>query len=242
MKKMIVCLLMLSVVLQMFGAGVLCLTFDDRHFANWCSAIDIFAKYDAKVTFFVCGKIDETALNAMKKLQAAGHSIGLHSFNHAKAVDTSRQLGEEAYLKKEILPQLEVCRNNGIVIRSFAYPNSQRNAATDRILFKKFDYLRYNTGKVLAKDGVLAEANGFFCYEVGGKQLFPGYSLGGNFDMQAIKNAMARAAKENAVIVFYAHNITPEMAKSHHISVAQLEEILSCAKQLQMQIKGLNNL
>ena len=51
--------------------GTLCLTFDDRFFANWEKAIPLFARYNAHVTFFVNGKIDSEALAAMKKLQAA---------------------------------------------------------------------------------------------------------------------------------------------------------------------------
>ena len=242
MKKFLIVLLMFVATIRTFADGVLCLTFDDRHFTNWCNAIEIFEKYDAHATFFVYGKIDANALASMKKLQNAGHSIGLHSFNHAKAVESYRKLGEAEYLKQEIFPQLDVCRVNGIEIRSFAYPNSQRNDQTDKILFKHFDFLRGNCGKILPKGGILAQTDGFFCKNVALKQFFPGYSLSGDFDMKVIRDAMDRAAEENAVIVFYAHNITPEIAKSHHISVGQLEEILSYAVSLQMQIKGLNEL
>jgi peptidoglycan/xylan/chitin deacetylase (PgdA/CDA1 family) len=242
MKKIIVCLLVLFAMLQVFAEGVLCLTFDDRHFANWCQTLDLFKKYDAHVTFFVNGRIDANAIEAMKKLQSAGHSIGLHSFNHAKAVETSRKLGELAYLQQEIFSQLDVCNANGIKIRSFAYPNSQRNDQTDKILFRQFDFLRGNCGKFLPKDGNVAKFDEFFTKNVAMKQFFPGHSLGGDFDMKVVREAMDRAAKENAVIVFYAHNITPEIAKSHHISVGQLEEILSYAASLKMQVKGLNEL
>ena len=102
--------------------------------------------------------------------------------------------------------------------------------------------MRGNCGKFLPKGGILAQADEFFCQKVESKQFFPGYSLSGDFDMQTIREAMDRAAKENAVIVFYAHNITPEIAKSHHISVGQLEAVLNYAKSLQMQVKGFNEL
>ena len=242
MKKILIVLLMAVASIRVFADGVLCLTFDDRHFANWCQAIEIFDKYDAHATFFVCGKIDANAIDAMKKLQNAGHSIGLHSQNHAKAVETYRKLGEFEYLQQEIFSQLDVCNANGIKIRSFAYPNSQRNDQTDKILFRQFDFLRGNCGKFLPKDGNVAQFDEFFTKKVAMKQFFPGHSLGGDFDMKVVREAMERAARENAVIVFYAHNITPEIAKSHHISVGQLEEILSYAASLKMQVKGLNEL
>lgn len=242
MKKFFIILLMVVASIRVFADGVLCLTLDDRHFANWCQAIEIFEKYNAHVTFFVCGKIDANAINAMKKLQNAGHSIGLHSQNHAKAVETYRKLGEFEYLQQEIFSQLDICNANGIKIRSFAYPSSQRNEQIDKILFRQFDFLRGNCGKFLPADGILLEADEFFTKKINMKQFLPGYPLGGAFDMKMIRKVMDRAARENAVIVFYAHNITPEIAKSHHISVGQLEEILKYAVSLKMQIKGLNEL
>ena len=242
MKKFLIVFLGVLASFRILADGVLCLTFDDKHFVNWCQSLELLEKYNAHVTFFVNGKIDDNAVKAMKKLQDAGHSIGLHSQNHAKAVETCRKLGEADYLQQEIFPQLDICNANGIKIRSFAYPSSQRNEQTDKILFRQFDFLRGNCGKFLRSDGILTDADEFFTKNVKIKQFFPGYSLSGDFDMKMIREVMDRAAKENAVIVFYAHNITPEIAKSHHISVGQLEEVLKHAVKLQMQIKGLNEL
>jgi peptidoglycan/xylan/chitin deacetylase (PgdA/CDA1 family) len=222
--------------------GTLCLTFDDQHFANWAKADAIFKKYDAHATFFVCGQLDRKAIRYMKFLQNAGHSVGLHGLHHKRAVDYLQQHGAGAYSANEIMTQLEVCRQNGIKIRAFAYPYSQNSAETDQELFKIFDFLRTSTAGIRKKDAPLAEVDGFFVKNPGKKQLFYGSPASGRFDMDDVKAALKRAADENAVIVFYAHNITPAICKSHHIATSQLSEILAFAKSLGMAIRGLNEL
>ena len=124
--------------------GLVFFTFDDRNFHGWQKAVPIFRKYNARVTFFVCGNIDRKAADVMKKLQREGHSVGLHSQNHSKTPELLAKLGAEKYLQSEIFPQLEACRKAGINAGCFAYPFSQRTAETDALLGKYFK--RYRTG------------------------------------------------------------------------------------------------
>ena len=221
--------------------GKLCLTFDDRFFDSWIKADEVFKKYDAHVTFFVCGKIDFEAVSALKQLQDAGHSIGLHALKHAKMVKYTEKHSLTAYTKNEIMPQLEVCRKNGIRIRAFAYPYSQRNTDTDKELFKTFDFLRTNCSLVKSPDEPLEKAAGCFVKEVKKKQLFYGFPASGNFNMNEVKAAMRRAAEENSILVLYAHNITKKRRKNH-ITDSQLLEILEYAKTLKIQLCGMNEL
>lgn len=246
LKKSLCCFLALSatgcasVCSEGKKRGTLCLTFDDRTFESWVNAIPLFAKYNAHATFFIYGKIDGQALEAMKKLQDAGHTVGLHALTHAKAVEYSEKYSADDYVKNEIMPQMEICRQNNINIRAFAYPYSQRNAATDAALFKQFDFLRSNYSAVVPKGTELADADGFFNRKINKKHLFHGFPSSGNFDAVAIKKAMDRAAKEDAVIVFYAHDITEQIPPSHHIAKFQLEDLLQYAASLGMAIKGMN--
>ena len=242
MKKILLLFMCMYAFCASAFHGTLCLTFDDRFFANWEKAIPLFARYNAHVTFFVTGKIDSEALAVMKKLQAAGHSIGLHSLSHARAVEYFEKYGAEAYTENEIMPQLEVCRKNGIKIRAFAYPNSRRNKETDIELFKNFDFLRTNCREVLPNGKKLVEADGFFNRNVGKKHLFHGFPSCDNFNPEDLKKAIKRAADENAVIVFYAHDITEKAAPYNHIALFQLEDLLKYAASLNMAICGLNEL
>ena len=224
------------------GRGDLCLTFDDRYFDSWIKADEIFKKYDARVTFFVCGRIDQEALTALERLQAAGHTIGLHGLNHAKTVSYAEENGLTAYTENEILPQLEICRKNDMDIRAFAYPYSQRNADTDNELFRTFDFLRTNCTAVKTAEEPLDKADGCFVKSIRKKQVFHGFPASGNFGIDEVQTAMRRAAGEDSTLLFYAHDITENPNKSHHISRSQLVQILEYAKLLKMRVCGLNEL
>lgn len=217
--------------------GRLCLTFDDRNFANWLKVLPLWKKYDAHATFFVSGAMDDVAVNAMKLLQEDGHSVGLHALHHAKYPDKPG-----SYIEEEILPQLEVCRRSGINIRSFAYPYSQRNEESDRKLFEIFDFLRGGAWQVADKADTAAENDRLFVLQTSPKQLFFGIAASGNFDFHEISKCFYRAAEQNETIVFYAHDITAKIAPSHHISVGQLEVLLKLARALDMDICGMNEL
>lgn len=222
--------------------GALCLTFDDRFLENWEKAIPLFQKYNARATFFIYGRIDGPVIASLKKLQDAGHSIGLHGVKHRRAVNYIKERGMEEYMKNEIMPQLDICRKNGINVRSFAYPYSQRTIESDKKLFEKFDFLRTNCSAVKKNGQTLAAADGCFVKKVDKKQLFYGFPASGKFDMEEVKAAMTRVAKENSVLVFYAHNITEKLPRSHHISISQLTELLIFAEKLGIAVCGMNEL
>ena len=221
--------------------GTLCLTFDDLYLNSWKKALPFFAEYQAHVTFFIWGTVDSTVISDLKKLQDAGHSIGLHSINHTRAADYQKEHGKGAYTRDEILSQLDSCRKNNIQIRSFAYPFSQRTEETDQELFKYFDFLRTNCSLVKAAGVPLSKADGCFVKQVGKKQLFYGFPSSGDFNIDEVKAAMKRASEENAVLVFYAHNIV-ENPQRNNITYSQLKQILDYAKTLGMSICGMNEL
>ena len=73
--------------------GIICFTFDDRKFDGWIGALDIFEKYNAYVSFFASGEIDDNAAKAMKILSDKGHTVGLHSIEHADAPEYFNEYG-----------------------------------------------------------------------------------------------------------------------------------------------------
>lgn len=66
------------------GGNVCCLTFDDGPSANTDQVLEILDRYGVKATFFVVGSSAATPAGQerMKKIVAAGHTIGMHSWNH----------------------------------------------------------------------------------------------------------------------------------------------------------------
>ncbi|MBR2837799.1 MAG: alpha-galactosidase [Kiritimatiellae bacterium] len=216
--------------------GAICLSFDDRNFDAWERCLPLFAKYGAHATFFVSGPIDARAEACMKRLSAAGHSVGLHGQRHMKAADALRKRGEEAYLRDEILPQLSVCREKGIPVRSFAYPCSDRTDETDALLLRYFGRLR--TGA--AKTGVT-----FPMAEAPGRRLLVGMPAGSPDDApDRIMAMVPTLAAESKVLVCYAHDIEKPGTSHdcHNLGEVDLERILVAAKAAGVAVVGMDEL
>lgn len=79
---------------------VVALTFDDGPWETTSELLDVLAENEAKATFFTIGYQIADQPKTMKKMVEAGHQIGTHSWDHAKAgdgrgVDMTRQTPEE---------------------------------------------------------------------------------------------------------------------------------------------------
>ena len=238
MKKFILCAVVLSAV-SLFAApkrGAVCFTFDDYHGKNWLKADAVFKKYNAHATFFVVRTLTPEKIDVMKKLQAAGHSIGLHTMNHRNATNFVQSKGEKWYLENEILPQLETCKANGLVVRNFAYPNNRRDDDTDKMLYKYFDYLRAGNGP--AKKPIYYPMD-----SIQPKMVLGGGGIGTfyNSEVGELKSRLDKAAESNSVIVFFSHNIAPR-AKHINMPTELLEELLAHARKLGMEIIGFDQL
>lgn len=228
--------------------GALCLTFDDRHFNSWKREIPIFRKYGAHATFFVCGEFNRTALDAIKELRDNGHSIGFHGVTHAKSPDLLEELGPEKYLEVEILPQIREAEAAGIPVKTWSYPMSRRNDATDALLQKYFKRLR--TGclwrKSIADDPISAHDELFMAAnDAPSVRNILSTPIPSVFDecMADVEEAIRRIRDRNEVLVLYAHNIRNDGVKDcHDISSEQLEAILAYSYTQGVPVIGLDEL
>ena len=193
-----VLLLAMPVVFSATTRGVVCFTFDDYHGEKWLKADAIFKKYNAHVTFFIVRDITPAKIEVMKKLHAAGHSIGLHTMHHRDATGNIERYGEKWYFENEVRPQLDICRKNGLNIRSFAYPNNRRNERTDKLLFQHFDYLRAGNGA--AKQPIYYKLD-----ELRSPMVLGGGGIGAYYksDVDELKRRLDKAAESNTLIVFF---------------------------------------
>lgn len=215
------------------------LTFDDRGIDGWAKQIPLFAKYNAKVTFFVdhFHTLKPKQIESLHKLKAAGHTIGCHGVAHRKAVDTIAKIGAAEYLAIEIDPAVKRMTEAGLPPTSFAYPSSQRNAESDAVLKPTFRHLRGGTG--VPKGKRIAELNTIFytpkaiadthCLigtgiDYTGTEKRPTY-------LDQIKEALDRAKAQHEIVVFYAHGIS-ENGPGHHIPPKALEAILAHAQSI----------
>jgi hypothetical protein len=124
--------------------GSLALSFDDHDLAGWTTLRPIFDRYAAKVTFFVSayGYLNDEQKAQLHDLEADGHDIEYHSTSHENAELYSQEHGVTAYMDDDILPGLELMRQDGYRPTIFAYPFGARTAATDEALRPYFAHLR----------------------------------------------------------------------------------------------------
>ena len=124
-------------------AGI-ALTFDDDTVDKWFAARSIFQKYNAHVTFFVSNfaSLDQSEIDKLKILQADGHEIAYHGYNHVDEVDYIAENSLNEYLNDEIIRGINLMRSKGFDPVDFAYPFGSDNPSARTALSGYFHHMR----------------------------------------------------------------------------------------------------
>lgn len=234
--------------------GVLALSFDDRNMAAWERAFTIFEKYGASATFFIYGNIGPDEVGFARRALANGHEVGLHGLKHRNADDAVAKLGREGYWKAEIEPQLSAFRESGVPIRSFAYPNCRRNAATDEV-FSAHGFTKVRgtpegvkspnphdpKGEKLDKWRPVATSDEVFAPATRQMTalLIGNVIMGENYhtDIEDIMCAVRRAGERAEALSIVSHGIAPD-AKGISMKTEWLERMLSEASGCGVVVRG----
>lgn len=217
--------------------GILCFTFDDRNFEGWLKAMPLFEKYNAHASFFVAGEISHSAIEAMQALRRCGHTVGLHAFTHRDAPEYFDAQGGEGYFRDEIAPQLSVCRENGIPIKAFAYPNNYRNETTDAYLGSFFS--RFRAGNLDCTEEELFVP----VSHLPETRVHHGIGIGAYYHTVEgeLLALIQRAADTNTCLTFFSHNIAPN-ADRISMPTELLESCLGKAAELGVRLLGFDEL
>ncbi len=248
MKKLFFAMLAMIGAIPLFGAekidlskvehGILVLTFDDRNFAGWEMAMPLFAKYNAHASFFVTGEIDKESAAKMKKLQEAGHTVGLHTKSHCDPVTGLKKYPDlETYFKKEIAPQLKQCKKYGVNICTLAYPENRHSPESDAFLGATFERFRAGT-KDKPNDAGIALSEVPQLAVIGGRGLGSYYKT----DPAVVEKSIRDAAAKNQMIAYYSHDIQKGQANAISINVELLEMMLKTARECGMIVVGFEEL
>lgn len=112
------------------------LSFDDTEIDAWFEFRDVFARYDARATFFVT-RYHEWSDEARAKLHVLfdeGHSIEAHGVNHINVCLYSETHDLDGYIADEVMPSVDVLRADGFTPHAFAFPGGiEGNAIVDAL-------------------------------------------------------------------------------------------------------------
>lgn len=121
-----------------------CLSFDDNSFTEWYGIRDLLASFGAHVTFFVTEYSQATPeqRQMLHELYADGHSVEAHGVNHEHGIAYVAQHGLDAYLADEVIPSIQILRDDGFDPVAFAYPYGERTTEMDGAILDYVDLVR----------------------------------------------------------------------------------------------------
>ena len=234
--------------------GVLALSFDDRNMPDWERSFPLFEKYGASATFFICGGIGQDEIGFARRALSMGHEVGLHGLKHRNADDAVAKLGRDGYWEAEVEPQLAAFRGAGVTIRSFAYPNCRRTAATDAVFAAHgFTRVRGRPDGVISpnpydpkgekKDKWRPVATSDAVFAPAARQLtellIGNVIMGESYhtDIEDIVRAMRRAGARAETLSIVSHGIRPD-AKGISMKTEWLERMLAEANACGVVVRG----
>lgn len=126
------------------GRSAICLTFDDRHVADWRKARGILAAYAARATFFISGPdlLTDAEFATLDLLAGDGHEIGFHTMTHPHTEAFLAEKSAKAYMAEEIDPGLDLLKRRGFAAESFAFPYHESAETLIAPLLRRFRILR----------------------------------------------------------------------------------------------------
>ena len=116
------------------SGGAVALSFDDSHVDDWLAGAPLFARYGARVTFWISrfDRMPPSERAGLHQLAAAGHAIEAHGVEHRDARDYASDYGVARWLADEVQPSIDELRAEGYPVHGYAYPFGARTDATDR--------------------------------------------------------------------------------------------------------------
>ncbi|WP_353112582.1 polysaccharide deacetylase family protein [Microbacterium sp.] len=228
------------------ASGRLALTFDDRHLGSWIAARPLLDAVGARATFFLveADLLEDEEQRAVRTLLADGHRIGSHGARHRNADEAIARSGAEDYLAQEIAPSVAALTALGASARTFAYPNSRRDDASDDALLGVFDRLRgggprgldpVEAGHAVLPSGSAERVHPSRGIDTGcGPRAHPADS--------AVLSALLRTlAEDGGSLVLYAHDVAPA-SDANHIHPDRLRQVLAEAAGLGLDLVGMDDL
>jgi PKD repeat protein len=202
-------------------AGV-AITFDDDYVDQWYAIRDILNRNNSHVTFFVSNfsSLDQDQINKLKTLQADGHEIAFHGYNHIDAAEYLQSHNVSQYLDNEIINGLNLMKNEGFNPVDFAYPYGSDEPNATQALEGYFDHVRDVAYSWNDTDTIY--------YQNGSYQFFiAGIGMDDESNsMTDIYDGISRANTEDKILILFGHEPVASDPEAYQTSYARLENML----------------
>ena len=221
----------------------LALTFDDNFVDEWYSCRELFSNYNVRCTFFITKfhLLADDQINKLLELQSDGHEIACHTRDHANISDDYNRDPKliDKYINEQILPSINLMKEHGFKVTSFAYPNGTADLKYEKELLKYFTTVR-RIGSI-SSSAILFDPNNKsrVLYGAPMDNMY-GYSI-----EERVRGKFKKAYNENKIIIFYCHKPVDQYTGNYQISKDRLEAIFKCAQEENLDsytIQELNNL
>jgi len=196
------------------GKKICYLTFDDGPSDNTLKILNILDKYNAKATFFV---INTSKINYVKKIHAAGHTVGLHSYTHNYSNIYS---SSEAYFSDLQKISNTVKKYTGVESKIIRFPGGSSNRISQQ----------YSTGLMPKLIKQTAE-KGYFYFDW---NVDSSDASGNNVSYTKIRDSVLTAAVNKNSICVLMHDTS-----SKNSTVTALPEIIKGLKKQGYVFKAL---
>jgi len=201
-------------------AGV-AITFDDNYVDQWYAIRPTLSKYNAHVTFFVSNfeSLNQDQINKLKTLKADGNEIAFHGTYHTDVVDYLKSHSVQQYINYEIIPGINLMKNNGLTPVDFAYPNGSDDPAATQALEAYFGHIR---------DTYYGWDDTIY-YQYGSNQAFiAGIGLDESYgnSMTDIYNGISKAKTDEKILIFYGHEPVASNPGEYQTSYDRLDKTL----------------
>lgn len=215
------------------------ISFDDDYVDEWFEVNTILQKYDWKATFFVTrfNQLSNAKIQKLKVLKDEGHEIAGHGLNHINAPTFVSSFGTSEYLSQEILPMLNLMKNNDLFPTSFAYPYGARNSTTDKLLINEFQIIR---GTTYGNSNPASQS----CY-YNKSRLVLGLGIDKNYPHYSITyflSLLEYAKKNNKIVIFYAHKPVSSFKNDYETEHQTLIDICNYVKTNNMKFYKISEL
>lgn len=129
--------------------SAVCLSFDDTEVDAWYLLAPLLARHRAHVSFFVTeyAEFTDDQRSKLHELYANQHSIEAHGVHHIFADDYIPEFGLQSYIANEVLPSIEILRDDGFTPVAYAHPGGGDSPELNEALAQYITFVRDTSGR-----------------------------------------------------------------------------------------------